>query len=89
MQITRLSDKVPSLLSDVYNQLSHMPTLSKYVSRPHTDTSVAVTFRLEADEEQRLAELARQDLRTRSSFVRLLILRGLAAYDKDVKAERA
>ena len=80
---------MPSLLSDVYNQLSHMPTLSKPVSRPHTDTSVAVTFRLEADEEQRLAELARQDLRTRSSFVRLLILRGMAAYDKDVKAGRA
>ena len=80
---------MPSLLSDVYNQLSHMPTLSKHACRPHTDTSVAVTFRLEADEEQRLAELARQDLRTRSSFVRLLILRGLAAYDKDVKAERA
>nr|WP_243443029.1 hypothetical protein [Herbaspirillum sp. B39] len=50
---------------------------------------MAVTFRLEADEEQRLAELARQDLRTRSSFVRLLILRGMAAYDKDVKAKRA
>ncbi len=78
-----------SLLSDVYNKLSHMPTFSKHVARPHTDTSVAVTFRLEADEEQRLAELARQDLRTRSSFVRLLILRGMAAYDKDVKAERA
>ncbi|MDR6583430.1 hypothetical protein [Herbaspirillum frisingense] len=84
-----MSDKVPSLLSDVYNQLSHMPTLSKPVCRPHTDTSVAVTFRLEIDEEQRLAELARQDLRTRSSFVRLLILRGMAAYDNDVKAGRA
>ncbi|MDR9851731.1 hypothetical protein [Herbaspirillum huttiense] len=66
-----------------------MPIVSKPVSRPHTDTSVAVTFRLEPDEEQRLAELARKDLRTRSSFVRLLILRGLAAYDKDVKTERA
>ena len=77
------------MLSDVYNQLSHMPTFSKHAARPHTDTSVAVTFRLEVNEEQRLTELARQDFRTRSSFVRLLILRGMAAYDNDVKAQRA
>ncbi|WP_288408003.1 hypothetical protein [uncultured Herbaspirillum sp.] len=45
--------------------------------------SVAVTFRLESHEVKKVAALARQDLRTRSSFLRLLILRGLASYEKE------
>jgi len=46
-------------------------------------TSLPITTRLHPDEVAKAERYARQDQRTRAGFLRVLILRGLASYEKE------
>lgn len=47
-------------------------------------TSKPVTVRLAPDDIAKTERYAKQDQRSRASFVRLMMLRGLAAYEKEL-----
>ncbi|WP_102663619.1 hypothetical protein [Herbaspirillum sp. BH-1] len=52
-------------------------------------SSLPVTLRLTAGEIEKAQILARQDHRTRAAFIRVMFLRGLAAYEKELKSATA
>ncbi|WP_433692422.1 hypothetical protein [Herbaspirillum seropedicae] len=49
-------------------------------------SSLPVTLRLTADEIEKAQILARRDHRTRAAFIRVMFLRGLAAYEKEIQS---
>lgn len=51
--------------------------------------SLPVTLRLTAEEIEKAQILARQDHRTRAAFIRVMFLRGLAAYEKEKELQSA
>jgi hypothetical protein len=55
----------------------------------NNDASRPITMRLHPDEIARAERYAKQDHRTRASFVRLMMLRGLAAYEKELESTTA
>jgi len=52
-------------------------------------TSLPITLRLTAEEIEKAQVLARQDHRTRAAFIRVMFLRGLAAYEKELQSASA
>ena len=52
-------------------------------------TSVPITLRLTTEEIEKAQVLARQDHRTRAAFIRVMFLRGLAAYEKELQSSTA
>jgi len=53
------------------------------------NSSLPVTLRLTAEEIEKAQVLARQDHRTRAAFIRVMFLRGLAAYEKELQSATA
>ena len=52
-------------------------------------SSLPVTLRLTAEEVEKAQVLARQDHRTRAAFIRVMFLRGMAAYEKELQSATA
>jgi len=52
-------------------------------------SSLPITLRLTAEEIEKAQVLARQDHRTRAAFIRVMFLRGLAAYEKELQSATA
>jgi len=52
-------------------------------------SSLPVTLRLTAEEIEKAQVLARRDHRTRAAFIRVMFLRGLAAYEKELQSATA
>ncbi|WP_156425813.1 hypothetical protein [Herbaspirillum rubrisubalbicans] len=51
-----------------------------------TPCSLPITLRLTAEEIDKAQILARRDHRTRAAFIRVMFLRGLAAYEKELQS---
>lgn len=51
--------------------------------------SLPITLRLTAEEIDKAQILARRDHRTRAAFIRVMFLRGLAAYEKELQSATA
>ncbi|MFJ3047001.1 hypothetical protein ACIPEN_14310 [Herbaspirillum chlorophenolicum] len=52
-------------------------------------SSLPVTLRLTAEEIEKAQVLARRDHRTRAAFIRVMFLRGLASYEKELETATA
>ncbi|MDR9850218.1 hypothetical protein [Herbaspirillum huttiense] len=52
-------------------------------------TSVVMTTRLDSREAEKVSAYAVQDHRTRSSFLRLMVLKGIQAYEKEHQSATA
>ncbi|WP_432239921.1 hypothetical protein [Herbaspirillum robiniae] len=52
-------------------------------------SSTPVTLRLTAEEIEKAQFLARRDHRTRAAFIRVMFLRGLASYEKELETATA
>jgi hypothetical protein len=85
-----------SLLSDVYK---FYPMSTPAISLPERNdldasavrdvTSVVMTTRLDSHEAKKVSAYAVQDHRTRSSFLRLMVLKGIQAYEKEHQSATA
>ncbi|UIN20839.1 hypothetical protein [Herbaspirillum frisingense] len=51
--------------------------------------SVVMTTRLDSQEAKKVSAYAVQDHRTRSSFLRLMVLKGIQAYEKELQSATA
>ncbi len=49
-------------------------------------SSQPVTLRLSTEEIEKAQILARRDHRTRAAFIRVMFLRGLASYEKEIES---
>ena len=66
-----------------------MSTIDTLPCTENEHASKPVTMRLNPDEIAKAERYAKQDQRTRASFVRLMMLRGLAAYEKELESTTA
>jgi len=66
-----------------------MSTLDTVPNTEHDGASKPITMRLNPDELAKVELYAKQDQRTRASFLRLLTLRALAAYEKQLESTTA
>lgn len=80
--------KVPSLLSDVHKYYP-MSTHDTVQADAAEHGSAPVTVRLSPEELRKAQLLARRDHRTRAAFIRVMYLRGLADYEKQLETATA
>ena len=59
------------------------------ISATRDVTSVVMTTRLDSHEAEKVSAYAVQDHRTRSSFLRLMVLKGIQAYEKEHQSATA